>query len=215
MFHQEDKRQLKDLFRRVGAKGDVDAVFSLLNRKYGERHRAYHNAAHIRHCLDEFRPVRQDKMPRDPNAIEMAIWFHDAVYTPRRTDNESRSVKLAQEVLSTTGGLFEHPIIERVSTLIMATKHGMPLSMNDPDAIMMADIDLSPLGISPDSFDENLGRLQREFRMEFKKFLERQAWFLKKLCKGRHIFGTEYFQDRYERPARSNIDRIARRAGII
>lgn len=212
MFFKEDKRHLMTLFRRVGAMGDGEKIFANLNRRYGERHRAYHTADHIRHCLDEFRPVRD--MPGNPDAIELAIWFHDAVYNPKRDDNELRSANFAKEALSMTGGLLDNPIVERVYALIMATKHGCPLSPNDPDAIMMADIDLSPLGAHAQRFDENTEKLQREFGMECRKFLEKQAWFLKKLAKNRNIFGTEYFQDRYERQARENIERLARRAGI-
>ena len=214
MFYAEDRRKWNALFRRSGAQGDSEMIFAMLKRKYKEPHRAYHTAAHIRHCLVEFRQVRD--MPRNPNAVELALWFHDAVYAPFRKDNEHRSARFAEEVLFQIGGVSDD-IIARVTTLIMATQHNVPLSPHDPDAIMMADIDLSPLGVHPQLFDENSQRIRREFKMgDNKKSLEKQAWFLVKLLrKKQNIYGTDYFYEKYEKQARRNIERLAVRAGVM
>ena len=56
-------------------------------------HRAYHTLRHIEACLAWMRdaPLEDD----DRIAAEFAIWFHDAVYDTRASDNEERSADLA------------------------------------------------------------------------------------------------------------------------
>ena len=47
-----------------------------------------------------------------PDEIEVAIWFHDAVYVPGRADNEEASAALADQALS-AGGV-AGPVKDRV-----------------------------------------------------------------------------------------------------
>ncbi len=83
------------LWRRLGAAGDAEPVFLDLEARYSEEGRAYHNLAHIAHCLDELRCYPGGGV--DIGAVEFALWFHDAVYDPRAKDNEGRSAGLASE----------------------------------------------------------------------------------------------------------------------
>src|SRR5258707_14163475 len=83
------------------AKGDPAAPWELLASRYSEPHRAYHTLRHIEHCLDEFEAVRQEA--RDPVAVEMALWYHDAVYDTRRRDNEELSAILAERTSAAAG----------------------------------------------------------------------------------------------------------------
>ena len=66
-------------------------TYERLRSAYAEKHRHYHTSAHIESCLalfDEHRSAAQA-----PENVECAIWFHDAVYNPMRTDNERRSAE--------------------------------------------------------------------------------------------------------------------------
>lgn len=208
-----DKKDLKKflrLWRRIEANGNGESVFHTLKRAYAERHRKYHDAEHVRHCLIEFGTVW--RVLREPSAVEMAIWFHDAVFVPGASDNEDRSAKLAQEMLW-AGGVSDEMRM-RVADLIMATKHDGKLSPRDPDAIMLADIDLSPLGAHPKLFDENAQLIRREMRMSNEEFFRKQALFFEKLFQRKSIYGTDFFYDKCERQARKNIKRFALRAGV-
>jgi predicted metal-dependent HD superfamily phosphohydrolase len=51
--------------------------------------------------------------------VELALWFHDAIYDTRRNDNEERSADWARSSI----GTFAAEAAERVHTLVMATRH--------------------------------------------------------------------------------------------
>ena len=62
---------------------------------FAEPQRHYHNQQHIAECLTQFDAARN--IARRPEAIEFAIWFHDAVYDPKAGDNEEKSAALAKK----------------------------------------------------------------------------------------------------------------------
>lgn len=66
-----------------------------------ESHRHYHNCLHIAGCPHEFDQVR--KLAADALAVELAIWFHDAVYDPLAADNEECSAELAKDWMGKFG----------------------------------------------------------------------------------------------------------------
>src|SRR4051812_494474 len=62
-----------------------------------EPHRHYHNLQHIIDMLDQM-PwilVRKDK-DSDMLLLQLATWYHDVVYDPRSSENESRSAEVAR-----------------------------------------------------------------------------------------------------------------------
>ena len=63
--------------------------YERITAMYAEPHRHYHNRQHIADCLTEFDHVREVAV--EPDAVEFAIWFHDALYDPCAGDNEALS----------------------------------------------------------------------------------------------------------------------------
>ena len=59
---------------------------------YAEPQRHYHTLAHIQHCLGMFDQCKS--LLANPEAVELAIWFHDAIYVPSACDNEALSAEL-------------------------------------------------------------------------------------------------------------------------
>ena len=80
-------------------------------------------------------------MEGDPAAA--AAWFHDAVYDPRRDDNEEASAKLAATALRQLG--FRMTTIELVAQMIRATARHEPNHL-PPQALLLLDADLSIFG---------------------------------------------------------------------
>jgi predicted metal-dependent HD superfamily phosphohydrolase len=58
---------------------------------------------------------------RHPGEVEIALWFHDAVYDVKGKDNELRSARWAAQVLGNSG--VDEAACRRVQALIMATCH--------------------------------------------------------------------------------------------
>lgn len=63
-----------------------------LVQAYGENHRHYHTMSHV---LDMLKTLDESKENLEhADDVELAIWFHDAVYVPHRNDNECASAAL-------------------------------------------------------------------------------------------------------------------------
>jgi len=176
--------------------------FPDLAARYDEPHRHYHTAAHITACLalfDEIRPAVDD-----PVSLELALWFHDAVYQPRAGDNEERSADLATAALLACGG--EAARVDRVKALILATKTHEPADV--PDAPWMLDIDLAVLGSPPERFAAYDAAIHEEYAwVESTEYRARRAQVLATFLARPHIYQTPAFRDRFEQAARRNLQR--------
>jgi predicted metal-dependent HD superfamily phosphohydrolase len=173
---------------------------------YQDPIRRYHNLAHIRHCLNEFDVVRQHS--EHPDALEAAIWFHDAVYDPARNDNEQRSADLARDVLRACGA--DAAFAAEVADLIMVTLHDRPPRSRDGQ--LLADIDLSGLGQPPAGFDRDGDAIRQEYRhVPAPAVNAGRVEMLRRVLDRPHIYYTAVFQNRYEAPARANLQRSLRR----
>lgn len=188
-----------DLWTRLGARGDPDPVFRSLAARYSEPHRAYHTMAHVTHCLAEFGAARA--LARDPDAVELALWFHDAVYDPRATDCEEQSARLVLEVAHAAGidG-------DRAAAMIRASTHRS--APDDPDTQLFADADLSILGQPEPVFDEYERGVRREYSfVPEPMFRAGRGAILRTFLQRPRLYGADFFRDRYESPARRNLER--------
>lgn len=190
------------LWTRLGATGDPEPPHRDLLARYAEPHRAYHTIAHIAHCLAELETVRA--AARDADAVELALWFHDAVYDPRAKDSEERSALLLLETARAAGIPAERA--GRIAAMIRASTH-RSLS-EDADTRLFADIDLAILGQAPEAFD----RYEVDVRKEY-DFVPEPAFragrgsILRAFLARPALYGTELFRNKYEAAARANLDR--------
>ena len=122
-------------------------AFEALLMAYSERGRHYHTAEHISACLRHLDAcLAQVEIPRE---VEIALWFHDAIYKPFSSNNEKESADWAASFLSENGAAEAEAA--RVHRLIMATEHNAPTQTSD-EAVLV-DIDLSILGAAPSTYD--------------------------------------------------------------
>jgi predicted metal-dependent HD superfamily phosphohydrolase len=167
----------------------------------------YHVLGHVLACLDEL--DRSRDLAEDADAVRVALWFHDAVWEPGRPDNEEASAALADEALA-AGGV---PEARRgaVRALILATRHDR--TPEDPDARLIADIDLAILGADPDDYDRYERAVRREYGpLSDAAFAAGRAAFAAGLLARPRIFATERYFRRLEAAARANLARSARLA---
>ena len=82
-------------------------TYDTLIRAYSDDSRRYHSLDHLRSVLSSFDLVRQSVIHK--NELELALWFHDAVYKPFCAFNEYKSAKWAREFLTqnSVNGLHE------------------------------------------------------------------------------------------------------------
>lgn len=177
-------------------------IFVTLMAAYQRSLRAYHNLDHISACLDEFDAPHQQS--DDPDAIEAAIWFHDAVYDPRRSDNEQQSADMARRLLARCGA--SAAFCDRVETLILVTRHDqLPQAR---DGRLIADIDLAILGKPPAVFDVYEQAIRKEYRhVSDEAFRAGRVKVLRRFLDRPRVYFTDDFFNRYETTARQNLQR--------
>lgn len=203
-----DQQRWTGLWSRLGAQGSGLSIFTHLAAAYAEPARAYHTAEHIRDCLAQLDMSRE--LARRPDEVEAAVWFHDAVYVPGASDNEDRSARLAQTALQACAVQLE--VSRRVAELVLATRH-LTLA-REPDGQLLCDIDLSILGREPEIFDEFESRIRREYAwVPEPMYRVTRSEVLAGFLRRRSIYQTEYFRERYEQPARANLERAL--AGLV
>ena len=176
-------------------------LFDELASAYGQSHRAYHNADHVTECLAALRKHRH--LAERPAEVEVAIWFHDAVYETRRPDNEEASARWARNYLEHEGA--EESTIDRIEQLILATKSHVAESA---DAEILLDIDLGVLGQEPqvfEAYDENIRR-EYDWVPEEAYRAGRRA-ILQGFLARSHIYCTDDFRRAFEAQARRNLQR--------
>ena len=125
---------------------------------YGQTHRHYHTGAHIDACLRHLDACASAL--DQPHEVELALWFHDAVYNPLSSKNERKSADWADDFLTRCGA--PDQAVARVVALIMVTRHEAPTRTSDES--FLVDIDLSILGAEPAVYDTFEKAIRREYR---------------------------------------------------
>lgn len=175
--------------------------FTELDALYSESHRAYHTWTHIRECLEVW-----DRCPeeaRDAEALEFAIWLHDAIYRPLYPGNEESSAALASKWLEQCPS----PVVDQgvVSELILATRH--PVDAKTKDQALLQDIDLHILGAPGRRYAEYEEQIRSEYRgVPGPLFRRRRAQLLEELLRTKSIFHTAWFREQFEAAARRNLE---------
>lgn len=181
---------------------DEAECFDALLAAYSEKHRHYHTTKHIDHCLRELDSALS--LAQQPAEVELALWFHDAIYDPHSSKNEERSADWACELLERHQARADR--VERVRTHILATRHEAVAS--DPDSRLVVDIDLSILGVDEAAYAEFEANVRQEYRwVPAILFRRKRAEILESFLARPRIYTTDLFRDRYEARARINLGR--------
>jgi len=180
-----------------------EECFDSLVVAYSERNRHYHTAQHIEAMLRHF-DLTAD-LAEHSNEVELAIWFHDAIYKPFSSSNEKDSAEWAKEFLADNN--YDENVIDRVYKLIMATQHEGVVGHRDEKLIV--DIDLTILGTPKHVYDEFERNVRKEYRW-VPSFIYRnkRKQLLKSFLAQDSIYHLEYFKDKFEDTARENINRV-------
>lgn len=196
------KERWTNLWRRLGAGRNMDGTFDDLVRRYSEPHRRYHTLAHVEKGLAGLDAARG--FLKDPDAVELAYWFHDAVYEVLGAENEERSAVLARDAIRAAG--LSDGLADAVEASILATvRHDPP---EESDAAYLTDADLGIFGAPSEAFD----RYERQIREECAAmpddlFAFGRAYVLGTFLSRERIYRTAFFRERLEARARENLAR--------
>ena len=194
----------RDMARHAGMSEDAaEAAWYDLARRYGEPGRAYHTLTHITAMLnvvEEFASAFTD-----PLALRLAVWFHDAVYDARRTDNEEQSAAYAADVLQASA--LSPSTRAAVERLILATKTHKA-APDDADAALLLDADLAVLGAAPADYDRYAQAIRREYAwVSEDRYREGRRKVLTGFLERSRLYHTPALFARFEEPARENLRR--------
>lgn len=199
-------KQLDHSWQRAWDDLGLDAPDDLCQRLmmvYDQPHRHYHSLQHLQECIVHFESAMG--LANHPSEVEMALWFHDAIYDPHAKDNEQRSADWAVAELTRHG--VGAASVQRVHALIMATCHSATPS--DPDQQLLVDIDLSILGAHPARFAEYDRQVSAEYGwVETGVYQTKRKTVLKGFLARSAIYSTAFFRERYEQQARANLERL-------
>lgn len=179
-----------------------DRICADLIGRYCEPHRSYHTLQHLDECFAKLQELRAVAVV--PEEIELALWFHDAIYDVKREDNEERSADWARSVVLDAG--LPTSVAARVFGLVMATRHAAVPGQIDQQIVV--DVDLAILGAEPSRFDEYERQIRKEYSdVPVVQFRRARGRVLTEFLKRPTIFNTERFKAAYEAQARLNLAR--------
>jgi predicted metal-dependent HD superfamily phosphohydrolase len=175
-------------------------LFQELLARYREPHRKYHTLQHLRECLALC--ARDGALAHAPAEVAMALWFHDAVYTHGRHDNELASANWARQALLEAGA--SDAAAQRIHDLVMATCH--QATPGTADAQLLVDIDLAILGAAPERFQSYEQQIRDEYsHVAAPVFRAKRREVLQSFLQRNEIYATPTYRNRLEAAARANL----------
>ena len=136
-----------------------EAEFQRLAAAYQAPTRHYHTLHHVANLLARLDAAALHDRP----VVELAVWYHDAVYHALKSDNEARSAAEALAFLQLSALAPERQ--QRVAFLIHRTAdHIQPQPPDDTDLLAFLDADLSILGAPEVEYREYARQVRREYR---------------------------------------------------
>lgn len=175
-----------------------------LDAAYAEPHRRYHGRGHIAACLallDQQTAITDGER----RLLAWAIWWHDAIYDPKASDNEARSADMARRDLAALGVSPDDQ--DEVARLILLTA-GHHTDPDDRIGGLLVSIDLSILGADPAAYDTYARGVREEYaHVPDPLWRAARARVLEGFLKAPTLFPDPAFAARLDGPARVNLAR--------
>ncbi len=199
---QYGELRFRGLWKRINADGTPDQEYKHIIASYSQGYRNYHTLSHIVSGLNEHSEAKM--FMEHPDQVLFALWYHDLVQEPLSKVDEEKSAQIAFNVCQTA--LLTNEFAETVKHLILATKHIEPPITNDEQ--FLVDIDLSIFGQSIHEFDTYEDGVRSEYHwVDPDVFKTGRIAVLQGFLDRSYIYNTEFFRQKYETQARTNLER--------
>jgi predicted metal-dependent HD superfamily phosphohydrolase len=198
---------LKEIFEDLCSNytNDKDLVLKLwqeIEFAYSKPKRHYHTLSHLENVYQHLQHVK-DKI-KNWKAILFALFYHDIIYIPTKSNNEEKSAELSAKRLQELG--ISNASIKITVQLILATKNHEP-STNE-DINYFTDADLSILGESWDKYKEYQSNVRKDYRVYpdlIYKAGRRKV--LERFISMPQIYKSDFFNNLFEQKAKDNLEK--------
>ncbi|OKK13140.1 hypothetical protein AMK16_31960 [Streptomyces sp. CB00455] len=168
---------------------------------WAQPQRRYHTTAHLADVLARIDVLAAHAA--DPAAVELAAWFHDAVYRPDRSENEERSAAMAERALPELG--IDPGRTAEVARLVRLTVTHDP-APGDTNGEVLCDADLAVLAGAPAAYAAYAAAVRAEYGfVPDDAFRAGRAAVLRQLLGLPRLYRTPYGREHWEDPARANL----------
>lgn len=211
------QQRWRDLWQRLGATDSltITGFFSVIEDAYAGKQRFYHNTDHLQDVLakldlaktllektGEFAAMSPDEKTHMFDTIELALWYHDAVYDPRAKDNEAKSRDMLLMHANILG--IDMDLAKSAAHLVdMTASHRSARTLVE---CILVDCDLAILGADARTF----AKYDRDIRQEY-AFVPEDIYTVKRrevlmgFLDQDEIFKTRAFRSAFEAAARKNL----------
>ncbi len=198
----------EQIWKKIWSNSDCDIqllenIWNEIHKSYSSKSRYYHNMAHIIQILEAVNEY--SAKIQDISTMQLAAYFHDIIYSPKRKDNEVRSAALAVKKLMQLN--YPSVLIEKCKQYILATKdHSNSLMDNDLDFLL--DFDLEKLGAAWPEYLEYTRQIRKEYKIYPDIiYIPGRKKVLAHFLNLNRIYKTPAFYEKYELQARQNMER--------
>lgn len=201
------EQRWQDLCRRLGVAEQLAAIWwTKIEQMHSERHRHYHTLQHVAEMMSFIDSPLAASVARHRDSLELASFFHDAVYNVDSTTNEADSAALYREFASDCRLTRD---TARVSDWILWTQKHQPPKDAPEEAVLFLDFDMAVLSKPWSQYYEYASQIRREYSSvpEASYLDARPAFFAKQLSDSNHRFYHSESLAHFEERARVNLSR--------
>lgn len=195
------------------------ALWQDITEHYNEPTRAYHTLRHIQQLFIQFDHVKHDL--NEPHIVALALYYHDVVYDPTRSDNEEKSAEYAVNKL---GRYLSTEQCARIQALIIMTATHQLTDINSDiegnetynDAAYLLDMDLSILGATWCEYESYAQAVRQEYiHIPTAAYQMGRIAVLENLLAHPRLYLTNHYYHHLEQQARQNIQREIKSLRIV
>lgn len=193
------KQKFLNLIRKHSSNEDYNLeCWNEIENNYSSKSRHYHNLEHLDNMISELSKIQLEVNNLD--CLLFAIYYHDIIYKPTKSDNEHQSALLFKNRIAKTS--FDK--LSECIAQIEATKEHKLSAENDTNILL--DLDLSVLGKSTEEYKKYSENIRKEYRI-YPDFMYRKGRkkVLKSILELDFIYKTDYFKQLYENQAKKNL----------
>eukprot|EP00897_Mesotaenium_endlicherianum_P004119 jgi/Mesen1/3735/ME000204S02996 len=185
--------------------GLAEKWWRVLEGRYGEGQRHYHSLAHVQALFRLYHEYAH--FIQDPAAVQLAIFFHDAVYDPCCTvkgGNERASADLFDDFAAEAS--LPSTLAQEVRKYIEQTSDHLAAHGASGDLAWFLDLDMAVLGSPTDEYRAYADAIRKEYgHIDDAKFARGRRNFLQALLDAPQVFHTKPMQAMLAGKLRNNV----------